>query len=144
MNTHDAIVLGGKHKDERLTRVPVGYLRWAVSTGVEAVKVRLVDGRCVKFCDAARAEIERRGERIQDIEVSGHAVDRASLKLYKDFQATRNTEKDEGLYSWLQRIALDGLESAEDAGDGKKHVVRGKRKLVVDTSLVIPCVLTVK
>lgn len=94
IDTHNLIVDFGKHKGERWTRVPVGYLRWLCN---EADGVR---------GETAKAELERRGTTIStDLELSGHALDRAS-------QIT-DEWKTKGVYSWLTVISNEALEKAE-------------------------------
>lgn len=99
------VMLNGEHKDKPITRVPVHYLRWMVN-------VRHT------HAERAEAELKRRGTTIPDLEVSGHAVDRASLMCrwaWHEFG-----KKDEGLHSWLVRSAREAIENGEahptDAG----------------------------
>ena len=85
----------GKHKDLLYTRVPCGYLLWMMrSKHSEA--------------DIARAELERRGTTIPTIDISGHAIDSASLRLLKIWEKRKNRK--EGLCSWLRRICSEALE----------------------------------
>lgn len=93
INTHHLRVGFGKHRGELWTRVPSGYLKWLINVGAGDWEIAL-------------AELERRGVPIETgIEISGHAVDRASLKLLKLWRQNRN--EDEGLHAWLMRGATE-------------------------------------
>lgn len=144
IDTHKARVQFGKHTGEFVTRLPVGYLRWAVTASVDK-PVQLQDGTEVPFHEVARAEIERRGDRLDGIEVSGHAVDRASQRFLSVWEKSR--EPDEGLYAWLQRISLEALEKAKNPrgiGSATLNYPGTKMRLVIDTNMAIPILLTVK
>jgi len=108
----DAVVLDfGKHLGTPITRVPRSYLRWMVGVGTP-------------HADAARAELERRGTRLPTIEVSGHAIDRASQRCLKLWRKSR--EGDEGLYSWLARIGMEAwLKRTEEDQVKVRHLGRG-------------------
>jgi hypothetical protein len=57
----------------------------------------------------AQAELDRRGTTLsRQVEVSGHAIDRASTKLLDKWVATR-LDKKEGLHHWLTRLASSAL-----------------------------------
>lgn len=94
---------GGKHAGEPLTRVPASYLRWMVNEGHQ-------------YADFAEAELKRRGTAVPAVELTPHALDRASLRLLDVWQRTRF--KKEGLHTWLGRMAERALEN-RDAGDGR-------------------------
>ena len=101
INTHNVVVTFGKHKGELWTRVPKSYLTW------------LVNEKESKFPGAeinkqyAQAELERRGTKVShEIEISAHAIDRAS-------QITAEW-KSEGVYTWLERMATEALGASED------------------------------
>ena len=106
INTHGMTVEFGKHKGELYTRLPVSYLRWMVQVGH-------------RQADVAKAELDRRGTTIPKIEVSGHAIDRASLSLRKTWHETRG--EDEGLHAWLCRIAAEGRDKGEQDEEGRYH-----------------------
>lgn len=93
---HGFVVDVGKHKGERLTRIPIGYLRWMVNSAHQ-------------YADYAEAEIRRRGTDLPDIDISAHAIDRASLRLVPAWKGTR--QRKEGLHSWLARMAVRALEN---------------------------------
>lgn len=94
IETHGFIMPSGKHQGERLTRVPVSYLKWMVrenhTLGVHA-----------------QAELDRRGTVTPDIEISGHAIDSASLRIRKLWHESRGEQ--EGLHAWLCRMATAAL-----------------------------------
>ncbi len=104
MNTHGITIDFGKHKGELFTRLPVSYLRWMINENT-------------RQADIAKAEFERRGDTMPKVELSGHAIDNASLRVRKIWHETRG--KDEGLYSWLQRMALEALDNGERLKSGK-------------------------
>ena len=102
MKTEGLRVDFGRHKDELYTRVPVQYLRWMI--GTKHTKA-----------DIAEAELKRRGTTVPDLDVSGHAIDRASFRILNKWE--RERRPDEGLYSWLVRIAREALDKGIRAGD---------------------------
>ena len=104
INTHGLTIDFGKHKGELFTRLPVSYLKWMINTGTNQ-------------SDVAQAEFDRRGCTMPSVELSGHAIDNASLRVRKIWHETR--ENDEGLYSWLQRVTLGAIESGEKLESGK-------------------------
>jgi len=89
----------GKHKGERYTRIPVGYLLWMVNN--DHTRKAL-----------AQAELDRRGTVFPTLELSGHAIDRASLRLLKIWGTTRQT--DEGIHAWLLRMCSLALEAVPE------------------------------
>lgn len=98
INTHGMVCDFGRHKGALYTRMPVSYLKWMVQSGHSRE-------------DVARAELERRGTVTPDLDVSGHAIDRASLRLRRTWHETRG--KDEGLHAWLVRMAGEAREQGE-------------------------------
>lgn len=92
----------GRHKGTLWTRVPVSYLKWMV---------------CAKHQQAprAQAELDRRGTTTPDLDVSNHAIDRASLRLRKRWHETRDA--DEGIASWLIRMATAARKDGARCGD---------------------------
>lgn len=97
LNTHGHYMKNGKHQGELITRVPVSYLKW------------MVQGR---HSDAewAEAELKRRGTHTPKLDVSGHAIDSASLRCRKIWHATRR-DGSEGLHAWLCRVAAEAYEA---------------------------------
>lgn len=79
-NPEDEQLTFGKHQGSRLAAVPLGYLRWMVSKETQQH-------------EAAEAEMERRGTPLPEIELTAHAIDRASQRClsiwegWKDYGA---------------------------------------------------------
>ena len=96
------IVYGGKHDGKPITRVPAVFLQWMVS-----VKHPLAAD--------ARRELKRRGTVMPSLEISGHALDRASLKCHHQWKKDRRD--DEGLHAWLLRISAEAIRTAKPKGD---------------------------
>lgn len=107
-NTHGVKLTFGKHKGELLTRVPVSYIRWMANEVGLDPQWRML----------ARAEHERRGNTYPAIELSGHAIDNASLRCRRIWHETA-TDKEEGIYSWLMRVSLEALEKGVKLESGK-------------------------
>lgn len=95
INTHNMVCDFGRHAGVLYTRMPVGYLKWMVNSRHSRAAV-------------AEAELKRRGTVTPDLDVSGHAIDRASLSLRKTWHET--ARPDEGLHAWLCRVAREALE----------------------------------
>ena len=91
----------GKHEGERITRVPMSYLRWMVRAGHPQAEY-------------AQAELDRRGAAMPDIEISAHAIDRLSLRCRDVWHQTR--KGDEGLYTWAARMALAAWQQGKTDG----------------------------
>jgi hypothetical protein len=108
INTHDVVIPFGKHKGERLTRLPVSYIRWMSNEPT-------LDA---KWKELAKSEFERRGDTMPEINLSGHAIDNASLRCRRRWHETAK-DQDEGLYSWLHRISLEALVKGEKLENGK-------------------------
>src|SRR5687767_888424 len=90
-NTHNLKLEFGKHKGERWTRIPVSYLKWLANNGDK------------EYATLAKAELDRRGTTTPDaVEISGHALDRAS-QITDDW-------KEVGVWTWLVKLAEDALE----------------------------------
>lgn len=105
IDTHNMVCDFGRHKGELYTRLPVQYLKWMVNSEHSRK-------------DIAQAELTRRGTTTPDLEVSGHAMDRASLYCRQIWHTTKKHEN-EGLYSWLVRMATEALARGEKDGKGK-------------------------
>lgn len=102
VETHGVLMPFGRHKGELITRVPVSYLKFMVREGTQ-------------FADHARAELDRRGTVTPEIEISGHAIDRASLRVRKIWHESRR--ENEGLHAWLCRMGKEALMEGEKRGD---------------------------
>lgn len=106
INTHNLIISFGKHKGERWTRLPISYLKWILNQHdmAEAIK------------QTAKAELARRGTVLSyDLELSGHAIDRASLYCLRHWKDTR--KENEGIHAWLLRVAYDALAHGKKIDD---------------------------
>lgn len=108
INTHGLTIDFGKHSGELWTRVPVNYLLWMVNQPEMAADRK----------QTAQAELDRRGTVKPTIDISGHAIDRASLRFRKTWHQTALND-DEGLHAWLCRIATEALASGEKLESGK-------------------------
>ena len=101
----------GLHRGTPYTRLPVGYLKW------------MVRERHSEAAFAA-AELDRRSTVTPDLDVSGHAIDRASL--HKAVRATwiedeRDREPRRGIHGWLCTIARSALEHGTRDAQGRCH-----------------------
>lgn len=144
IDTHHAKVWFGKHQGQLLTRVPIGYLNWGVAVAADG-PVELSDGRMVAFHEAARAEIQRRGERIQDMDISGHAIDRMSDRYISRWADLK--KEGEGLYSFMQRVAKAAIDENAGAEPDERGIVQvNKHGLVwcIKVDQAVPTVITVK
>lgn len=106
LNTHGYIMKAGRHRDKPITRVPISYLKWMINTRHTAGAY-------------AAAELERRGTVTPDLDISGHALDRASLHCLDHWRATG--KKDEGLHAWLARMAAEALAKGVTFRDRVHH-----------------------
>lgn len=98
---HNEMIQFGKHKGERWTRLPVGYLKW-MSNQLTGEGQRLAD-----------LELERRGSIVEPtIELSGHAIDRASIYFIDKWLLQRSHDK-EGFHTWLAKTAQQAYDIAE-------------------------------
>ena len=101
----------GRHKDVLWTRAPISYIKWILNEpGMAADRKQI-----------AAAELARRGTTTPDLDISGHAIDRASLRCRKTWHETRG--ENEGLYSWLVRVSGEALAKNERDEQGRyKHM----------------------
>lgn len=141
IDTHHAFVNFGKFAGERVTRLPVSYLKWAASTGVDRPIVTRTGE--FPFAAVARAELVRRGERLDTIDLSAHAIDRLSVRFLDRYLESRRT--DEGLYAWAQRLAEEAWQNKSilDGKDGTWSIEYGGVVWIIE-ELAIPVVKTVK
>lgn len=89
----------GRHKGEKMTHVPVGYLRWMVNANHE-------------HANLAEEEIVRRGHEVPDIELSPHSINRFSERFLDRFRK-REDEK-VGIYNFLLHLAQEALASCDN------------------------------
>lgn len=126
MNTHGLEVDFGRHKGTPYTKVPVSYLLWMVN------------------CDHSRkeyaeAELERRGTVLPDLEVSGHAIDRASLHCRKIWYRTQ--KENEGLHAWLVRMTREAIDKNNVDDKGRYH--HNGMRFVIENGEIWPFLKTV-
>lgn len=126
INTHGMICDFGRHKGTPYTRLPVSYLRWMVNESHSRA-------------DIAKAELDRRGTVLPELDISGHAIDRASLRCRKIWHETRG--RDEGLHAWLCRVASEALGEQDPDDDGRVFYLN--MKLVFETDGQWPVLKTV-
>ena len=127
MDTKNMFVDFGTHRGERYTRVPVSYLKWMVNVGHTRASI-------------AKAELERRGTVTPDVEVSGHAIDRASIRCLAIWERTRIGE--EGLHAWLVRMSDEALR-ASVLDSQNRFLYCGMKFAFADEDLVWPVLKTV-
>ena len=119
----------GRHAGERITGVPVSYLRWMLNAGHD-------------MADKASEELERRGTVVPDMEISPHAINRASLLCWRTWHRTR--PEGEGLHAWLLRVTREAIDRDERRGeDGSKLYHPAGLKLVVNPGEAWPVLVTV-
>lgn len=117
MNTHNLIVDFGRHRGERYTRLPVNYLKWMVQSNHTKA-------------DIAKAELDRRGTVTPEFDLSGHAIDSASLRLRWYWHKTAKS-KEEGLHAWLCRMCKEALAQSQPDSDGV--IFYGEMKMVFES-----------
>lgn len=132
VETHGVRITFGKHgpkngsEGELFTRIDVGYLQWMVNNKT-------------RQWGYADAELRRRGTVFPDINISGHAIDRASLRCRKAWHLTALNEE-EGLHAWLVRMSLGALSANNKKGD--KYLYRGM-KFVFELGYTCPTLKTI-
>lgn len=126
INTHNLICDFGRHKGEFYTRIPVNYLLWMSNSNHSKKEI-------------AEAELKRRGTVLPEVDVSGHAIDRASLNCRKIWHHTR--QEKEGLYACLCRIAKEALSLNQK--DHKERYIWNELRLVFDIEGKWPVLKTV-
>ncbi len=121
-------MLNGRHEGELITRVPVSYLNWMVREGHEQAPL-------------AAKEVLRRGTTLSRMDISGHAIDRASTRLLRQWKKTR--EKDEGLHHWLHRIACAAWDGRDQSNPDQTVFKRGGIRFVFEVTGKWPALKTV-
>lgn len=105
IDTNNLVVHFGKHEGELWTRVPLSYLKFCVNSMDKKSHGNRI----------AQAELRRRGTTsIDKLEVSYHAIDRASLHFIERFFDEAN--EGEGLHAWLYRRAEAALPKINKKG----------------------------
>lgn len=133
LNTHNVLIDFGKHKGEPWTRLPISYLKWMLNEmSPDSEKYQM-----------AESELNRRGDTMpREIEISNHAIDKASLRVRKAWHTDRG--EDEGIYSWLVRISTEALEIKNNNGAEQNERVNYKGcKLIFTYGNFFPTLKTV-
>jgi hypothetical protein len=131
-NTHNITIEFGKHKGERWTRLPISYLKWMLNEMPKGSPA----------WNLADAELERRGDTMpREVEISNHAIDKASLRVHKAWHNDRGAE--EGLYSWLQRICTEALELKNHGNEQNERINYKGCKLIFTYGNFFPTLKTV-
>lgn len=128
INTHGLIIEFGKHKGELWTRLPISYISWLANQKGETKQILI-----------ARAEQKRRGTAYPNIEIAGHAIDRASLYCRKIWHETALSQE-EGLNSWLIRMSNEARQVNHKKGD--KYLYKGM-KFVFEEGEFYPILKTI-
>lgn len=116
----------GKHRGELLTRVPVSYLEWMANNNVYPLR------------ETAVRELTRRGVPPKEVNISLHAIDRASLRVAQEWR--RDMEPGEGLYSWLCRVTLEAKRDGYACNGAYYH--KGLR-FIIEDGAVGPTLVTI-
>jgi len=92
-NTDDIIFnFGKKHSGKRMAEVPADYLRWVMNTVSDKPQI----------VHLATRQLEQRGSlEIPQVDLSPHAVDRASQRMLAAWLEDTNESREPGLYRWL-------------------------------------------
>lgn len=122
----------GKYKGELVTRLPIDYLEWHINEGTQ-------------FAPVAQAELDRRGINIEisgKVEISKHAIDRASLRVLNIWE--KEKQKGEGIYSWLVRLSVESIERLKPNTQSKNFKVEySDLVLVFKRGQLYPTLVTV-
>lgn len=118
----------GKFKGVLISRTPPRYLEWAVKNMPD-------------FSDVARAELYRRGFDVNIVEVSSHAVDRASQRVLAVWQSETNGGI--GIHSWLVKKANEALKAGPEKSGEQLRVDLGGIVYLFDMKMVIPVLISV-
>lgn len=112
INTHNLIVDFGRYRGERWTRLPLEYLRWLGNQESHNSEI-------------ARAEMERRGSVVDmEVEISSHAIDRASEKHLDKWLKEKHMLG--GIHHWLHFracLARDKSKTRQYKNVGQKYKV---------------------
>ena len=125
---HDFVMPFGRHKGVRLVHVPVSYLTWMVGAGVNHATL-------------AERELARRGTTIPTLDVSGHAIDRASL-LCRSFWHEERVRTGCGIHAWLVKLAQEALDKGTKTEDGK--IIHAGMKFTFQIDGKWPVLMTVR
>ena len=118
------IVQGGPHHGSELSQVPLTYLRWAFNHNLTDIFVVASDSSLLPMWAAAQAELNRRGARSFAVEITPHVIDRFTIRFLGAY--IKNRQKDEGLFSFLQRVTVDLVNRGQTEAFGIKFVIDTK------------------
>lgn len=122
----------GKYKGEKLTRVPIYYLEKIINQGWP-------------YAETAQAELDRRGHIINSgdkIEITNHAIDRASLRVLGLYLAEH--KRNEGLHAWLTRVIIEALEIIDVENEPDEfRITFNDMVLVMQKGELYPTLITV-
>lgn len=118
----------GKYKGCLITRVPPRYLRWMVSSGHILMSF-------------AKQELERRGTEESNIEITSHAVDRASCRLMDKYMAEAGA--DEGINTWLAKKAEEALNDYDGELKDNIQVLYEGVTYAFEMKFVLPVLMSV-
>ena len=125
---HDFVMPFGRHRGVRLVHVPVSYLTWMV-------------GNSIQHADLAERELARRGTTIPALDISGHAIDRASL-LCRQFWHEERARTGRGIHNWLVKVAQEALDKGEKTPEGK--IIWAGMKFTFEMDGKWPVLMTVR
>lgn len=98
----------GKHQGARWEHIPKSYLVWMVNE----------KGMRREAQELAKKELDRRGTPIgREVELSGHAIDRAPQYLLGCY--VHETNKKVGIYTWLHNKASEAIKKGKKLEGGK-------------------------
>jgi hypothetical protein len=118
----------GKFRGVLITRVPPGYLRWMISSGHV-------------LWEFAKKELDRRGSEELNIEVTAHAIDRASCRLIDKFMAEASPQ--EGIWTWLAKKAEEALAKYDGMLQDNIQVLHEEVVYVFEMKFVVPVLTSV-
>lgn len=90
---HECVVTFGKHKGMPLVHVPVAYLKWLANESNSPI--------WRKF---AYQELKRRGTVTPTVEISGRAINRASLLCRKQWRLHYDGRDENGIHTLLDDL----------------------------------------
>ena len=125
---HDFVMPFGRHRGVRLVHVPVSYLTWMV-------------GNSIQHADLAERELDRRGTAIPALDISGHAIDRASL-LCRHFWHEERVKTGRGIHNWLVKVAQEALDKGKKGDNGK--IIYAGMKFTFEMEGKWPVLLTIR
>lgn len=134
ISTHGLICDFGKHRGTPWTRIPANYLLWMVNG--QGVNETIKRNRPI-----AEAELKRRGTTLPKVDISGHAIDRASQQCLDFWRAATRDGEDQGIHSWLVEQAEKALE--EKNLDAQGRYLFGRMVFAFEMDGVWPVLKTV-